>query len=201
MHAETERLTASDAHLLLNISDRLLDQVNEVRGAELSQCVQRLGTGLDCGVQLLLEDPIVVPVSLLPITGDCDGSIGVMEGVRGERGSARCGEDVLFFFSRMLLRRGKTPGSLHVDVAYSGTAGAVTMAQTGLCGAEEGTRVRMRDCRQHATAVEARPGRTGEAGAWAWARVTVVSFLMQDKMRRFGGAPSMWLCLPNALRT
>lgn len=98
MHAETERLTASDAHLLLNISDRLLDQVNEVRGAELSQCVQRLGTGLDCGVQLLLEDPIVVPVSLLPITGDCDGSIGVMEGVRGERGSARCGEDVLFFF-------------------------------------------------------------------------------------------------------
>lgn len=111
MHAETERLTASDAHLLLNISDRLLDQVNEVRGAELSQCVQRLGTGLDCGVQLLLEDPIVVPVSLLPITGDCDGSIGVMEGVRGERGSARCGEDVLFFFSRMLLRRGKTPGS------------------------------------------------------------------------------------------
>ena len=33
---------------------------------------------------------------------------------------------------------------------------------SGLCGAEEGSRVRRRDCRQHATAGEARPGRTGE---------------------------------------
>ena len=66
------------AYLLLHISDGLLDQVDEVGRAELAEGVERLGAGLDCGMQLLLEDPTAVQSasgSMVKEEANCSSSL------------------------------------------------------------------------------------------------------------------------------
>jgi hypothetical protein len=77
------------AYLLLHISDGLLDQVDEVGRAELAEGVERLGAGLDCGMQLLLEDPTMASVSIWQ-HGE-RSQLQQLSDVGGEEG--RCGYD------------------------------------------------------------------------------------------------------------